>query len=183
MRKDGKLVPLLPSAAPFEHLINAPASSPPVVETSLDGATEPRLPFLLWLLQTGEFTDYLTGEKGLGAKLAQLDKDDRGAALPDTAKALYPNVVADKAFPPTFFVSESPLCLVHCDSKLTCPPLPSLPEQRTSSSRRANPSAWPRRSSGSALSTSSSSSLAPSTASTTFPASTRVSRRASCHSS
>ncbi|KAL8278161.1 hypothetical protein RQP46_009485 [Phenoliferia psychrophenolica] len=102
---DGILLPLHPSNAPWLHLIHAPASAPPVVETTLDPTKDARHGFLLWLLQTGEFTDYLTGVPGLGAKLAKLDKKDRGAALPAAAKVLFPTVMADKNFPPTFLVS------------------------------------------------------------------------------
>ncbi|KAL8281137.1 hypothetical protein RQP46_006495 [Phenoliferia psychrophenolica] len=112
MRKDGVLLPLLTSNAPFLDLINTPASSPPVVETTLDATKDPRHAFLLWLLQTGEFTDYLTGVKGLGAELAKLDKKDRGAALPAAAKALYPTVMADASFPPTFFLHGAEDALV-----------------------------------------------------------------------
>lgn len=100
----GNVLPLLPSITPYLPLVNASPSSPPVVQTSRDYVKEPRLSYLSWLLQTGTFLDVLTGHKGLGEKLSKLEKKDRAAAVPADARALFPDLLLDTNFPPTFLV-------------------------------------------------------------------------------
>lgn len=60
--------------------------------------------YLLWLLQTGTFVDVLTGHKGMGKMLGKLEKKERAAAIPEDAKGLFPDLVADVNFPPTCLV-------------------------------------------------------------------------------
>ncbi|KAK4703236.1 hypothetical protein P7C70_g2985, partial [Phenoliferia sp. Uapishka_3] len=111
----GPLQPLFPSIAPFLPIIDRSPTAPPITETSVDPTKEVRIHYLSWLLQTGEFTDLLTGEKGLGAKLEKLEKEERGGALSAEARVLYPALVADKSFPPTFLLHGAEDSLILAD--------------------------------------------------------------------
>ncbi|KAL8290548.1 hypothetical protein RQP46_002806 [Phenoliferia psychrophenolica] len=76
--------PLLPSIEPYLPLLNATkASSPPTTSTATDASvyTTPRATLNMWLFQSGNFLDILTGVKGLGGKLAKLPWEERDKAV------------------------------------------------------------------------------------------------------
>jgi len=59
---------------------------------------------ITWFRQEGLFHDYFTGIKGLGEKLRLLSPAERRAAIPLSARVLYPEILIDESFAPTVLV-------------------------------------------------------------------------------
>jgi len=57
-----------------------------------------------WFWQEGTFHDHVTGIKGLGEKLRLLSPAERRAAVPLSARVLYPEILIDENFAPTVLV-------------------------------------------------------------------------------
>ncbi|GAA6047249.1 hypothetical protein JCM3770_001847 [Rhodotorula araucariae] len=97
-------VPLLPSSAPFDPLLNAPRSTtPPTLSTPLADPDSPRTLLLVWLLQRGTLVDLLSGVAGASAALRALpagEARERLAAESEAGRRTLPQLVAAHPPPP-----------------------------------------------------------------------------------
>ncbi|KAK4706078.1 hypothetical protein P7C70_g125, partial [Phenoliferia sp. Uapishka_3] len=94
------LTPFMLNDEDFIPYLNTPSTTR-LISTSLDS---PRLDYYTWLQQKALFIDVLTGIPGLNAKLLSLPSYSRPSAIPDSVKAMFPNLNITSSFPPTFFI-------------------------------------------------------------------------------
>ncbi|KAI5478240.1 hydrolase [Pseudohyphozyma bogoriensis] len=96
-------IPLFTSNSPFKAFCDLPSTATHCA-TSPINCDDPRLVYVWYLYQMGTLVDVLTGEDGLSAKLKSLPESERGSAIPEKSRYLFPQLVADSTFPPTMVV-------------------------------------------------------------------------------
>ncbi|KAF9053776.1 alpha/beta-hydrolase [Hymenopellis radicata] len=101
--------PFITDPSPYLPLLNLQRdlTTAPLVSVEFSAASDPRLMYYCWLLQSATMLDVITGVPGLSESLSGLPLEQRANAVPTDALALIPSLASASSFPPTIFVHGS----------------------------------------------------------------------------